>query len=263
MGLLPATAATTIAAADAALAAPLAIRVLGSPEVLLAADSARKPKFETMVARDLVLYLVDCPAGAFADVLQAAFWPESPQNRASGALSSTVARARRALGRCAITYQAGRYHLARPVGSTYDADVFALLTRAAAMTADANDRAGHLAAALDLVRGENLDGLTHDWADTRRRAVEHEVTGVTLALADTHARLYAWPDAERRYREVLARDPLREDAHRGLMHVHVARGNSALALRHYAELEEILAREVGARPDPRTRALVDALVAPQ
>jgi DNA-binding SARP family transcriptional activator len=58
---------------------------------------------------------------------------------------------------------------------------------------------------------------------------------------------------------LLARDPLREAAHRALMEAHAARGERARALRHYDGLVALLRREVGAAPARETAALAASL----
>ena len=58
---------------------------------------------------------------------------------------------------------------------------------------------------------------------------------------------------------LVARDPLRESAHRDLMVLWAAEGERARALAHYEALAERLRRELGAAPAPETRALADRL----
>src|SRR5262249_37756567 len=61
--------------------------------------------------------------------------------------------------------------------------------------------------------------------------------------------------AERHLRLVVAVDPLRESAQRGLMKLLAAGGNYAGAMQAYRELCERSHREINAEPDPETQAL--------
>jgi DNA-binding SARP family transcriptional activator len=62
--------------------------------------------------------------------------------------------------------------------------------------------------------------------------------------------------------EVLAEDPVREEAHVGLMRLHPPRGRQGEALRQVRErLEEVLPRELGAKPGAESRALREEVAA--
>ena len=57
--------------------------------------------------------------------------------------------------------------------------------------------------------------------------------------------------------EVLAVDPLREDAHRLVMRLYVRRGQRAQALRQYRLCSRALESEFQAVPEPATQALYE------
>ena len=55
--------------------------------------------------------------------------------------------------------------------------------------------------------------------------------------------------------KILAIDPLREDVHRQLMHLHMQKGQRSLAVRQYRTCQETLQTELGIPPMPETQAL--------
>lgn len=57
------------------------------------------------------------------------------------------------------------------------------------------------------------------------------------------------------------RDPLRESAHRVLIRVHLAEGNTWEAIRCYRRYEEIAARDLGVSPSPMLRSLLSGIAA--
>src|SRR5215831_10480911 len=65
--------------------------------------------------------------------------------------------------------------------------------------------------------------------------------------------------AEAAARRLLTLDPLREAAGRALMQLHAERGEAAQALRLYETLRERLQQELGAKPEPETTRLYDAI----
>ena len=70
-----------------------------------------------------------------------------------------------------------------------------------------------------------------------------------------------WDDALDHARELLALDPLAEDAHRRLMRLHHLKGDRAAALLAFDACERILKDEVGTRPSRGTMELLAAVEA--
>lgn len=151
-------------------------------------------------------------------------------------------------------------------------------------------------AAVDLVSaGEVLrlaDGIEHDLHDPAAQArsigygAEDELLGA-LDYADC-AELAEWVQAAReRWRgaraqaraeladrleesrdlegalvyaqRLLEEEPLLEPAHRRVMRLHYLRGDRVAALAVYARLADMLSRELGAKPEPETRALAQLI----
>jgi len=239
---------------------PLAIHVLGAPTVARAGTPIDLTAWSAATARNAFLYLLDCQHGASPDALKLAFWPDAAPARARSSLTTTIQRARCAVGRSVIVWRDDRYRVALPPSSTHDLAAFRDLVSSAHAGATLDDKTRHLEAALAFVRGEYLEGLAYDWVVERRWSVEHEITEAMLALADAYSALARWRPAARWYNAAVQRDELREDAHRGLMRAYARQGNRAMAARQFTRLAEILARELGVAPDPRTVALHDVIV---
>ena len=108
--------------------------------------------------------------------------------------------------------------------------------------------------AVALYGGDLAEGLGHDCfaAERERLADRYED-----ALADVAAhRLDAGDvDGAREAAErLIARDPLREEAHEVLIAVHGLIGSRSQVVRQYRRLSEVLARELAERPLPETDA---------
>jgi len=188
------------------------------------------------------------------------FWPDAPETRARGALHSTVHRVRRALGHGSVVQrQYDRYALCWPGPVRYDvADFLAELARAR-QEVEAAGRARRLEDALALVRGDYMDGNLADWCTERRAELELRVTRALLDLGEARAGLGELQPAIRAYQRALARDPLREEGHRGLMAAYMTAGDRAMALRQFETCARILDEELGAAPSDATRRLRDRL----
>jgi len=237
---------------------PITISVLGPPDIRLAGERIPLSVWTTTTAQHVVLYLVECPDGVRPDELMAAFWPSSSGERARSALTTTIHRARRAIGCNVVRWVEGCYRVDLPPGSEYDLARFrALLATTTCQTGE--EKARTLEAALALVRGDYLAGLLFEWVIDRRWTIERDITDAMLALAGIYADRQLWQRAIRWYHAVLRRDELIEDAHRGLMRCYTGQGNRARAVRHFRQLERLLKLELGVEPDPCTVALYQVI----
>ncbi|MGD9833837.1 MAG: AAA family ATPase, partial [Piscinibacter sp.] len=139
-------------------------------------------------------------------------------------------------------------------------------------------------AGIDLVGGQETlvlaDGVLHDletsddvlaglepepgtelagWLARQRQRRRERLRESLAELAAMAERSQDWADALGHARELLALDPLAEDAHRRLMRLHYLAGDRAAALLAFDACERILKNEVGARPSPETLALLRTL----
>lgn len=60
----------------------------------------------------------------------------------------------------------------------------------------------------------------------------------------------------------VAREPMRESAHRALVRAHLAEGNTWEAIRRYRHYEEVAARELGVEPSPMMKSLLSGIGTP-
>ncbi|MCU0490696.1 MAG: AAA family ATPase [Chloroflexaceae bacterium] len=123
------------------------------------------------------------------------------------------------------------------------------------------------AAALTLYRGPLLDGFDlnaapefDNWLAYERDRLARLHLDLLARLADHAAARGDWATVASHARQVLATDPLREDAHVRLMEAYAAEGQRAILLRHYDALCETLRRELDAEPLPETQERYHALV---
>jgi DNA-binding SARP family transcriptional activator len=127
------------------------------------------------------------------------------------------------------------------------------LALAAGVTHDLDDAGGvlHGVAAEDIARGEFAQ-----WLELQRSRRGQQVRRELAERADAAERAREWGEALRHASELLALDPLSEDAHRRLMRLHYLAGDRASALLAFDRCEEVLKDEVGAKPSAETLALL-------
>ena len=115
--------------------------------------------------------------------------------------------------------------------------------------------------AIDLYRGDLLEGCYQDWCIYERERFQH----MYLAMLD---KLMDHCEACREYEEglgygcaILRCDRARERTHRRLMRLHYLARNRTEALRQYAQCVNALREELGVGPSRRTTALYEQIQA--
>lgn len=185
-----------------------------------------------------------------------ALWPNHRAGRAAANLRSALWQARRA-GTTAIIDCAGqRIRLAPSV----QVDMWHL-TRCAHQIMASQSLTG-LTGYGEVVEGlarELLPAWSDDWVVLERERWDQ----LRLHALETLAR---WLIKAEKYLPALevaltavAIEPVRESAHRTVIEVHIAEGNSACAIKHYQRYRGLLQRELGVSPSQRMDRLVRSL----
>ena len=232
----------------------ISIRLFG--ELELRVGTARLPRLESARARSLLAFLLlhrDAPQSR--QRLAFMLWPDSTEAQARTNLRHLIHTLRQA------TPEIERFVDVTPQTLWWRDDVPSWVDIAAFDAAQAvadspaispKEQLDALRAAIELYRGDLLDGCYDEWVlDVRERfrdrylAQLHRLT-VVLSQDGEHV------EAIRVARELLRCDPLREDTHRLLMTVQAAAGDRAAAVRTFHECVSTLRRELGVEPSDET-----------
>ncbi len=159
-------------------------------------------------------------------------WPDSTPQAARNALRQRLFQLKKLAG---IDLVAGQETLALADGVLHDLE--------------ASD---DVLAGLDAEAGAEL----REWLARQRQRRRERLRHSLAELADMAERSQDWADALGHARELLALDPLSEEAHRRVMRLHYLAGDRAAALLAFDTCERVLKHEVGAAPSPETLALL-------
>jgi predicted ATPase/DNA-binding SARP family transcriptional activator len=265
----------------------LTVRALGTATVLLGDTELTAADWSYAKPRELLFLLVTSPPRT-REQLGAALWPELSRQQLGNALHTALRELRRALGDPEwVLYAGGRYSFNRTRPHACDVDDFesALALAGRARQAGARPAGPQLAGpalakpgpgspaagpgagplpylqrAVAAYRGDFLDGIVvGEWALARREELRRRFESALLALGRLQADAGHLQLAVTTFRRAIEHEPLNESAHRELMCCWDALGETARAVRHYAELEALLAEQVGVRPAPETVALYERL----
>ena len=109
-------------------------------------------------------------------------------------------------------------------------------------------------AAVALYGGDLAEGLGHDCFAAERERLADRYEDALAAVAAQRLAAGDVDGAREAAERLIARDPLREEAHEVLIAVHGLTGTRSQVVRQYRRLGEVLARELAERPLPETDA---------
>ncbi|MBV9801898.1 MAG: AAA family ATPase, partial [Solirubrobacterales bacterium] len=222
----------------------LRARLLGALEVELNRGVIDSPVSQRPWA--VFAYLALAPRPVPRSELAAQFWPDVLDQSARASLRSALWALRRHLGD-ALEVDGDRVGLSAGPGLWVDVHEFERLAGI------------DPASALELCRGDLLEGLEDDWAVAARDRHRTRVVELLEELARAAEERGDVREAIELTRRQSERDRFDEDAHRRLIARLDLAGDRAAAMRTYRVLAERLRRELGVAPSAQTRELVERL----
>jgi hypothetical protein len=117
--------------------------------------------------------------------------------------------------------------------------------------------AASLQQAVALYGGPLLEGCGEEWVLLERQQREQAYLSAREQLTEQALQAGEAGKAAGHLRAVIALDPLRESAQRGLLQALAASGDYAAAVQVYRELRLLLRRDLNTEPAPETRALFE------
>ncbi len=232
---------------------PLQIRCLGQTKILLNGRSLSGLLLRK--AQALLIYLALEPGRHERDTLAALLWSDLPADKARANLRTALSRLRPHL---AAYLESDHRTVAFDPAPGVWLDV-AQFERGAAGTATAARRE-----ALTLYQGDFLaqfpvrDALLfEEWALLRRERLRGLALDALGSLAESAVEAGDYAQAMADWQRLLALDPWREAAHRGLIRLLAATGDRAAALAQFERCRQLLLEELAVEPAPATVALYE------
>ncbi|MFQ5343353.1 MAG: BTAD domain-containing putative transcriptional regulator, partial [Anaerolineae bacterium] len=255
--------------------------LLGSLQILhgdatgdhLAGDPLPLPA--STAARSLLAYLLlhrERPHPR--SVLAGIWWPDVPENRARRALSQALWHIRRALpDTVAADGDAIRIPPEVPLWVDVAAfrallephlsDVWSEHGEMSRRYADPEQRQtvlDDLRQAVQLYRGDLLEGFYDDWVMLERERLRELYLQALESLSHLESAAGRYEAALESALALAQADPLREAAHRDLMHLYARLGRPEAALQQFAVCRQILRDELDLEPGPETAALAQQII---
>ena len=130
------------------------------------------------------------------------------------------------------------------------------ITSSGTITADLLERHAEIIIALSQ---ELLPDWTDDWLLLERERWDQVRLHALETMAQRLMSLEKFLPALDAALRAVSIEPIRESAHRTLIEIHLAEGNSACAVKHYQRYRGLLHRELGVTPSRRMTRLIEPL----
>lgn len=204
------------------------------------------------------------------EVLIGYFWGEHQDDRARNCFNTAWWRLRRLLEPDATSH--GQFLLSDPLGDVafnkhsdfwLDVAEFEECIKPVLrlpLEQISTNQLGHAETALGLYAGDLMEGYYDDWALQERERLHQLRLDGLIRIMDFFAWLGDYPKSLEYGRQIIALDPLREDAHRKLMRLYAQIGQRSQALRQYFVCRDLVESAFGLPLMPETEQLYAALV---
>ncbi len=221
--------------------------LLGPTSLVISGRTVSVPAGRQQVA--LAALALDAGRTVSSTALVAYLWGEEPPAQVRQALHTTMARVRKLVGADQLVARGGGYALDVPRDAV-DVHRFRELV-SAARAATPDEEQGLLAEALDLWRGDPLEGVDSDALCAEHvYSLSEEWFAATERLVELRLMDGAAGEVVGELRGLVARHPLRESLWCLLMSALASAGRQADALAAYQEIREALRDQLGVDPGP-------------
>ena len=254
--------------------APLQVRCLGSFEVSLGWD--KLDAWRSNKAKSLLKYLIAQRGRPVPkEVLMETLWPECDPQAGNNNLKAAVHALRQMLnpnGKAAsdqggafyVLFLEGSYMINPQVELWLDVDEFerhCAVGRRLEKEGQTDQAMREYELAESLYRGDYLEDDPYaEWTLLRREALKDICLTILGKLGEHSVRREDYEGGILYWQKILAKDPCREDAYRGLIRCHSRLGQRSRALHWYSLCTRTIKAELNTTPDRQTAALHERLL---
>jgi len=249
----------------------LTINLLGPVEIVrdrarpMAADA-----WTTRRARDILCFIISRRHHrASKEIIIDTFWGENEFEAVEKNFHPTVSHIRKALNsnqplkQNFLLYRDGDYQLNPEFSYSIDTEDFERLMADGESARRERDFARCIDCyqqAIDLYRGEFMQGSYDPWVEEQRVYYKEQYLRMMEALAAVAQKTEDWTRSLQLAQRILRDDPFREDIHCMIMRAHAALGNRVAVKEQYESLRGLLQKELGVEPALQTQKSYQELV---
>jgi DNA-binding SARP family transcriptional activator len=249
----------------------LTVNLLGPVEIVRDPTRPLAPDaWSTRRARDILCFIISRRHHrASKDTIIDTFWGESDFEIVEKNFHPTVSHIRKALNsnqplkQNFLLYRDGDYQLNSEFSYRIDIEDFDRLLNDGENARRArkfDECVRAFEGALELYRGEFMQGSYEPWVDEQRTYYREQYLRLLEALAGVAETDADWPKVMQLAQLIIHTDQFREDIHCMVMRAQAALGNRGAVKDQFEGLKRILANELGVEPSAETRKLYQQLI---
>jgi len=243
------------------------IRTFGGFRLVRGDQEVDEDEWPTQKALRLFAHLAVSRTPITDGAMMEMLWPDAPETKARNSLRNAVHQVRSVLKKIDERPPSKLLVRGRKSGTArldfeyvLDVELLDQYLREASSAAESGDTTTAIERsrlALDLCKGEFLEGFYDEWAESLRVQNRELYLKALGTLAQAYLDASHFEEAEVAARRMLLLDDLREDAHEIAIRALSGDGRSAEAIRHYEETVDLFEREIGVSPASLTSVLQD------
>ncbi len=214
--------------------------------------------WEGHLPRLLFFFSLDRPMVTRADICQA-FWPDLPLDQAVNVFHVTKRRLHKALGFDVLVHKGGHYRVNPALKLQYDVLEF-VGSLVEARSASGEDAAPHWQYAIDLYRGDYLQGHDDPWIVSRRADFREGYLEALTEMGHIRAEQGQYEIALGLFLRAVSEAGNREDLHREVLKLYGRLGRRGEAAEHYQNLMIELEERYKIAPAPETQAIYQDII---
>ncbi len=235
---------------------PRRVKALGRPGIWIGPSRIPRKAWASRRAQELFFLLMNHPEGLTKGEIVERLFPEADGPESDALFHSTVYRCRGALWKDAVVWDDSGYRISDIAQWQYDvADFEVLASKGRRMTSEPEEAERLYRTALQLYRGDYLEGWGAQWCEPIRERLRQLCVDAVLRVAESCAHRGLPEEALDFYRLAVAKDYYSGVGHKGVIQCLLALGDRLAAIRHYSELVERLQDDV----PPETRSEIPLL----
>ena len=207
-------------------------------------------------AKELFFYLLCSKTGRTSEQIATALWPELSPAKAIGNFHINLYRARRAIFPGVFTLKNGRYKICPEINIRFDVAEFEnQLITALTPQCDNELRITSLERAIELYRGDFMEGFFNEWILEYRRELEDKYILALSFLAKIRSENGKYDSAIELMSRVIKIDQFNEEAYVNIIEWQMSKEDRISALTTYHRYLDRVVQELGTSPSPRIQIL--------
>ncbi|MFC1875641.1 tetratricopeptide repeat protein, partial [Chloroflexota bacterium] len=231
------------------------VRALGEVKVITY-GLISEAQWRSNKAKELFLYLLYTKKGCTSEQIATTLWPDLSPAKAIGNFHVNLYRARRAVLPSLFNLEDGKYKISRDLTIWFDVAEFENKLQIAFNPQCENElKIASMEQAIELYRGDFMDGFFSEWVYGYRRELEDRYIGALSALAKIKSGNGEYDSSIDLMLKAIKVNQFNEEAYCKIIEWQMIKGDRTSAITTYHRYLDQIVREMDISPSPKMQSL--------